>query len=537
MKLTREGLRSAEEWKAAGYMLPQYDREAIYRNTMRNPRWIHFGAGNIFRAFQANIMQRLLNREVCDTGLIAAEGYDAEIIDRVNKPCDDYSILATLKADGSIEKTVIGSVLQSYVLDPERKEEFGQLKKVLCNPSLQMASFTITEKGYNVYDKQGELLPGIRTDLEHGPENPKSYIGKVASLIYARFLAGSFPLALVSMDNCSRNGERLSEAVLVFGEGWEERGLVQNGFLDYLKDPRKITFPWSMIDKITPRPDETVLRMLKADGLEDLDIVVTAKHTYTAPFVNAEECEYLVIEDRFPNGRPLLEKGGVIFTDRATVEKVEKMKVGACLNPIHTALAVFGCLLGYRKISDEMKQPLLKKLAARLGYDEGLPAAVNPGIIEPAKFLKEVLTVRIPNPFMPDTPQRIATDTSQKLAARFGGTIRTYLASESLSVSELRIIPLVFAGWLRYLLGVDDGGKPFPLSPDPMQEELAEQLKEIRLGQISGAEDAVRPILKNDRIFGVDLYQAGLAAKVLDNFKEMLHGPGAVQACLERELG
>lgn len=537
MKLNQEGLRSAAEWESAGYRLPQYDREVIYRNTMEKPRWIHFGAGNIFRAFQANIMQRLLNQKMCDTGLIAAEGYDAEIIDRVNTPYDGYSILATLKADGTIEKTVIGSVVQSYVLDSERKEEFGQLKKVLCSPSLQMASFTITEKGYNVYDQRGELLPEIRADLEYGPENPQSYIGKVVSLIYARFLVGAFPLALVSMDNCSRNGERLSEAVIVFGKGWEERGLVQNGFLAYLKDPRKITFPWSMIDKITPRPDETVLRMLKADGLEDLDMVVTAKHTYTAPFVNAEECEYLVIEDCFPNGRPPLEKGGVIFTDRVTVEKVEKMKVGTCLNPIHTALAVFGCLLGYRKISDEMRQPLLKKLATRLGYDEGLPAAVNPGIIEPESFLQEVLTVRIPNPFMPDTPQRIATDTSQKLAARFGETIRMYLASEFLRVSELRMIPLVFAGWLRYLLGIDDGGKPFQLSPDPMQEELADRLKEIRLGQISGVEDAVRPILKDERIFGIDLYQAGLAARVLDNFKEMLHGPGAVQACLEQELG
>ena len=99
------------------------------------------------------------------------------------------------------------------------------------------------------------------------------------------------------------------------------------------------------------------------------------------------------------------------------------------------------------------------------------------------------------------------------------------------------MIPLVFAGWLRYLLGIDDGGKPLQLSPDPMQEELADRLKEIRLGQISGVEDAVRPILKDERIFGIDLYQAGLAARVLDNFKEMLHGPGAVQACLEQELG
>ena len=56
------------------------------------------------------------------------------------------------------------------------------------------------------------------------------------------------------------------------------------------------------------------------------------------PFVNAETTEYLVLEDAFPNGRPPLERAGVYFTDRATVEKAEKMKVGTCLNPLHLSL-------------------------------------------------------------------------------------------------------------------------------------------------------------------------------------------------------
>ena len=76
-----------------------------------------------------------------------------------------------------------------------------------------------------------------------------------------------------------------------------------------------------MIDKITPRPDPSVEEILKKDGVEELEPVVTSKNTYVAPFVNAEECQYLVIEDAFPNGRPELEKGGLIFTTRETVDK------------------------------------------------------------------------------------------------------------------------------------------------------------------------------------------------------------------------
>ena len=204
-----------------------------------------------------------------------------------------------------------------------------------------------------------------------------------------------------------------------------------------------------------------------------MDASVTSSGTHIAPFVNAEESEYLVIEDDFPNGRPALEKAGFLFTNRDTVNKVERMKVCTCLNPLHTALAIYGCLLGYQKISEEMKDPELLELVRRIGYQEGLPVVEDPVVMEPKAFLDTVLNVRLPNPFMPDTPQRIATDTSQKLAIRFGETIKAYLASDTLDVRNLKLIPLVFAGWLRYLMAVDDTGAAFTPSPDPMMESAA----------------------------------------------------------------
>lgn len=187
-----------------------------------------------------------------------------------------------------------------------------------------MASFTITEKGYSLVDGKGQLLPSVEKDFSKGSAQPESYIGKLTSLVYERFSAGKLPLALVSMDNCSHNGSKLYEAVHSFAKRWCENGLADPAFLSYLEDPASVSFPWSMIDKITPRPDPKVEALLMADGIEDLSPVITGKSTYVAPFVNAEECEYLVIEDLFPNGRPPLEKAGVIFTDRETVNKVEK---------------------------------------------------------------------------------------------------------------------------------------------------------------------------------------------------------------------
>ncbi len=328
------------------------------------------------------------------------------------------------------------------------RASYNRLKEIFGNGSLQLASFTITEKGYSLNDSQGLPLPDVLADFTGGPKTSVSCMGKVAALLYHRFTKGGLPIAMVSMDNCSHNGDKLKTAITAFAEKWVENNLVEPEFLTYVTS-NKVSFPWTMIDKITPRPNTSVEELLKKDGVQDLDPVITGKHTYVAPFVNSEECEYLVIEDVFPNGRPALEKSGFIFTDRETVDKVERMKVCTCLNPLHTALAVFGCLLDYKLIAEEMKDSTLKTLVERLGYQEGLPVVMDPGILNPKEFLDTVLGIRIPNPFMPDTPQRIATDTSQKLSIRYGETIKAYEKSSTLQTSDLKMIPLVFAGWLR----------------------------------------------------------------------------------------
>jgi len=534
MILSENGLQNKAQWEAAGYKLPKFDRAAVTAATKENPFWIHFGAGNIFRAFQANVMQNLLNDGSFDRGLIVAEGFDYEIVQKMNRPHDDYTILVTLKADGTIEKTVVGSVVESCILDSEDTKEYDRLKEIFSKESLQMVSFTITEKGYSLVNGKGELLPAVEADFTAGPSKPASYIGKVASLLYTRYLNGQLPIAMVSMDNCSHNGDKLYAAVNAFAEKWTEAGLCEVGFLGYINDRNKVSFPWSMIDKITPRPDASVEEILKKDGLEGLEPVVTSKNTYVAPFVNAEECEYLVIEDWFPNGRPALEKGGLMFTDRETVDKVEKMKVCTCLNPLHTALAVYGCLLGYDKISEEMKDAELVKLVETIGYVEGLPVVVNPGVLDPKEFIDTVLKVRIPNPFMPDTPQRIATDTSQKLAIRFGETIKNYIASADKNVADLKLIPLVFAGWLRYLMAVDDNGNKFELSPDPLLDTVCPYVAGIKLGESIDVEAKIKPVLENAKIFGVNLYEAGLAELVCKYFTELIAGPGAIRATLQK---
>lgn len=536
MQLTDEGLRDRTSWETAGIRLPAFDRAAMRRVTAEHPIWVHFGAGNIFRGYIAGLQQTLLEAGFSPYGIVAAETFDEDILEQIYTPHDSLTLLVSLKPDGTTDKEVIASLTEGIWADSGNRGEWEKLCVLFRQPSLQLASFTITEKGYALRDLHGALTSPAQADIVSGPACVRHGMGVAAALLLERWRAGGAPIALVSMDNCSRNGEKLRSGVQEMARGWVDNGLAEPGFLSYVEDESRVAFPWTMIDKITPRPAETVLKELTALGVENMAPVVTGKNTYIAPFVNAEAPQYLVVEDQFPNGRPPLEQAGVYLTDRATVNAVERMKVTTCLNPLHTALAVYGCLLGYTSIAEEMGDKDLKALVEKIGYDEGLPVVTDPGILRPLDFLREVIEQRLPNRFLPDTPQRIATDTSQKIPIRFGETIKAYLADNRLDVSGLIGIPLALAGWLRYLLGVDDTGRPMAVSPDPLLEMLQAHLRDVQVGQPESLRGQLEPILSNPSLFGVDLYKTGLAETVEHLFREMLAGPGAVRATLRRRL-
>lgn len=517
--LTEEGRRAFEE---KGYHLPQFDREALKKKTFEEPTWVHFGAGNIFRAFQADILEKVLDKGLYDRGVVVAESFDYEIIDRAYRPYDNLSLSVVMHADGSIEKNIIGCMTESLKAGTEFPEDWARLEDIFRNPSLQMVTFSITEKGYSFNE----------TDLERGL-GAVFAMGKLTRLLLERFKAGAYPITLQSTDNCSHNGDIVKKGVFAYAEKFVALGEAGEDFLCYVKDPEKVTYPWAMIDKITPRPDPRIRQMLIEDGFEDVEIIETARHSFTAPYVNSEEVGYLVIEDDAPAGRPPLSEGGALFTDRETVDRIERMKVGTCLNPLHTAMSIFGCMLGYDLISAEMKDEDLKGLIYRIGYEEGMPVVVDPGIIDPKKFISEVLEKRLPNPYMPDTPQRISVDTSQKIPVRFGGTVKEYLAA-GMDVTKLNLIPLVFAGYARFLRAIDDNGNEMPLSTDPLLPELQPIVAGLKVADEDQDMSCLKALFSREDIFGRNLYEIGLGEKVEGMAAELFRGPGAVRKTLHK---
>ena len=535
MKLSTSSLLNQSGWEQIQVKIPSYDIQEMKERTKESPVWVHFGSGNFFRGFIAPLAHRLLESGELNSGVVTVSTYNHDIIHRIYKPFNNLILRVLLGADGTLEREVIGSVAEAIPLDQKNPSTWQRLEEIFQNPSLQMVSLTITEKGYALIDGSNNFLLTVKEDMEAGPGKSTHVMGILAGLLYSRYLAGEYPIAVVSMDNCAENGTRLGNGIKKMAKAWDENGLVDKGFLVYLEDESKVATPWTMVDKITPRPDKAVAKELAKLGIEEMEPMVTSKSTYIAPFVNAERPEYLVIEDKFPAGRPPLEQVGVYLTDRETVSKTERMKVTTCLNPLHTAMSVYGCLLGYTRISQEMKDPEIVALIRRLGYLEGLPVVVDPGIISPREFLDEVVQQRLPNPFMPDAPQRIATDTSQKVGIRFGETIKSY-QSKGMNLDDLVAVPLAIAGWLRYLLAVDDEGQGLEVSPDPLLEELQGKLEGLIWNDPKSYNGQIRQILENPVIFGSDLTKISLGEKIEEMFIQLLAGPGAVRTTLQKYL-
>lgn len=514
-----------------GIKIPNFNQEKVKLATKKHPVWVHFGGGNLFRAFHAVIAQELLNKNEMKSGIIVAETYDEEIIRNVYKKDNDRHLSVVMNADNTLDKELIASVAESIYYNKDNKEGWQKLALIFEQPSLQLVTFSFTEKGYKLDDGKGNLTKAAQRDMASNPDEASTNMAAIARLLYKRYLAGQYPIAMVSTDNFSQNGLELQKEIMKIAHGWVANKVVEPEFLDYLSNKNKVSFPWTMIDRITPNPSFTVAGELKEQGFEDSNIIHTKKGTNIASFTNTEETHYLVIEDDFPNGRPKLEDAGVIMTDRETVNDADQMKVTACLNPLHTALAILGCLLGYNSIATEVRDPDLKNFIINLGYGEDLPVVKDPKIINPRQFINELITKRLPNKNIPDTPQRIASDTSQKIPIRYGVTIQKYIDSAELDPQKLIFIPFVLSAWCRYLMAVNDNGEPFSPSPDPLYSELHQQVARVKLDQNNrvNVHKVLQPILSNEEIFGNNLYETGLGSIVENDFEKLIKGKKAVR--------
>ncbi|CAI9121571.1 mannitol dehydrogenase family protein [Brytella acorum] len=486
--ITRETLKSLPP----GVVAPGYDLAAV------RPGIVHFGVGNFFRAHEALYVEKILK----DDPNWAIVGVGLTDSDRSKKKAEEfrrqdclYSLTETAPS-GQSTISVIGC-LRDYLLAPADPEA---VLERLSDPSIRIVSMTITEGGYNIDETTGEFDlddAAVRQDLET-PERPSTIFGYVVEGLRRRRAAESKAFTVMSCDNLRHNGNVARKAFLGFAKACDPE------LAQWIED--NATFPNGMVDRITPTVSAATVRKLNAaSGLHD-----------DLPLV-AEDFTQWVLEDRFADGRPPLEKSGVQFVDDVTDYEYVKIRM---LNAAHVLLAFPAVLLGYEHIDEAVNDPDLKALDLAFLNRDVIPTLKAPPGMTLEGYRDSVLS-RFSNPAMADQTLRIASDGSSKIQVFWTDTIRKALQNKG----DLTRIAFGMAAYLEMLRGVNEKGESYKHSEPTFKD------RQKALAKADDFESALQlPSFDPWR----DLDTSALDAKVVA-FRKQLRAEG-VRATL-RSLG
>ena len=462
--------------------VPRYDRRAI------TPGVIHIGVGGFHRAHEAVYLDDLMalgsaqDWGICGVGLRPA---DAAMRDAL-VPQDCLYTVVTRSAEGDAAR-VIGS-LGRFLFAPEQTEA---VLAAMTAPGTRIVSLTITEGGYNFSQATGEFdagNPDIQHDLQDAAR-PVSVFGFLAEALDRRRRAGSAPFTVLSCDNVPENGDMARKTLLAFA------ALRDPALHDWIAD--HAAFPNSMVDRITPQTTDADRAMVREKfGIEDDWPVV------------CEPFRQWIIEDTFSDGRPPMEEVGVQFTPDVRPYEMMKLRL---LNAGHSAMGYLGFLAGFPFIHEIMADDVFRTFIKRLMDQEVTPLLAPVPGIDLAEY-KGTLLTRFANPAIKDQTARICLDGSSKVPKFLLPSLH-----EALGRGPSALLTLALAGWLRYLRGVDDKGRPFVIN-DPRADELQ------RLAREGGADP--RPLLGLTDLFG-DLGQSEPLVRRLTSYGEQLDTDGA----------
>ena len=413
IKLNREAIARL----SGRVKVPAYDRNNI------KPGIVHIGIGGFHRAHQAFYMHQLFDQEaahewgICGIGIREA---DRGIYEALKKQDFLYTLI-TRHPDGQVASEVIGAITD-FILAVDNPQT--AIDKMI-HPETNIVSLTITEGGYNFNPTTGKFdftNPDIQYELAN-PTKPRTIYGYLSEALRKRKDAGLAPFTILSCDNIQHNGDMTREMVLAF---MERQDSALSAWIKVYG-----CFPNTMVDRITPVTTENDIRyLLETHGMHD-EWPVTCE-----PFIQ------WVVEDKFSNGRPLLEKVGVQFVP--DVSPYEKMKI-RLLNAGHSVLGIPGAIHGHATINACMEDPVFAAFMRKFMDLEATPVLDAVKGIDVEDY-KDTLAVRFANPNMKDSVSRICSESAAKLPKFLIPTIRENLEKDG----SIQYATLVLAAWCFY---------------------------------------------------------------------------------------
>ena len=386
---------------------------------------LHLGLGSFHRAHQAVYLHRLI--ETGDRSWSLAGG---------NIRADMADTLAALAAQGG-EYT-----LETVSPAGERKyERIRSIKKIIpfepglaglidvgASPSTKIISFTVTEAGYYLDDKN--RLDAGHADLasDLAGTTRSTVYGAVAAILAERMARRSGPVTLLNCDNLRSNGARFRGGLLDFLDRRGEKAL--RAWVE-----ANTTCPNDMVDRITPRPlPDVAARVKAATGWDDKAALM------------GESFIQWVIEDDFIAGRPAWEKVGAEMVKSVHAHEEAKIRL---LNATHSCVAWAGTLRGLTYIHEDLAVPAIRRMGYDYVTDDAIPCLdtpAHPCPIDLAKY-RDVVLDRFGNPDIRDTNQRVAADGFSKIPGMIVPTLRDCMDRGAPMVSTA-VLPALFFAFL-----------------------------------------------------------------------------------------
>lgn len=425
--------------------LPDYDRARL------TPGIVHIGVGNFHRAHMAVYLDDLF---------ALGENHDWAILGAGVRP-PDAAMRSALKAQDCLSTVIeldpgekrarrTGAMVDFIEVDPSN----APLIKAMCGPNVRIVSMTVTEGGYFIDPATGEFDPS-RPEIvldSNNPDRPATAFGAIVAALRLRRSAGIPPFTVLSCDNLRGNGNCARAATVGLAR------LTDASLADWIAS--NVSFPNSMVDRITPATGARERAMAAAFGLADDPVPVTCE-----PF------RQWVLEDKFSSGRPALEKVGAIFTDQVHAYETMKIRI---LNGGHAILAYPAGISGIEHVHEAIADQTIAAFLDSVLTNEIVPIVPPPAGQDLVEYKRQTLA-RFRNHEIADTVRRLCFDGSNRQPQFIIPSIRDNLAKGVMPTGLI----LSNALWCRYCDGVDERGRAIAPN-DPNWDALTSAARAAR---------------------------------------------------------
>lgn len=421
-------------------------------------RIVHLGLGAFHRSHQAWYTQHA--PDAAEWGIAAFTGRRPDAAEALTAQDCIYTLVERSAGGDSFE--VVGSIVEA--VDGANVARLGEL---LAAKETAIVTLTITEAAYGLA-ADGTFdagAPGVADDLRAlsaaaagEAAEPGTPLGRLVLALAARMASGAGPLAVVSCDNLSTNGDVARRAVLGMAASWGQ------GLAEWIGT--NVSFVSTSVDRITPRTtDADIAEVAEQCGYRDSSPVVAE------PFRN------WVLSGDFPAGRPRWEEAGAVVV--ADIEPYENRKLWL-LNGSHSILAYAGQLRGHATVAEALADPACRK-AVEDFWDEAAHHLRAAGLDIPA--YRQALLERFGNARIAHRLAQIAADATTKLRMRAVPVMTAERAGGRSGAGAA----LMLAAWTDYVAAAQD-----------FQDPLASGIHEANELEGSGRVKALLRLISSD---------------------------------------